>query len=413
MREPAGLRVALLTYRGNRFSGGQGVYVRQLSRALSDLGHHVEVLSAQPYPEVDARVRLTEVPSLDLYREDNPFRFPAESELKDWIDEMEFKIMFSGHYPEPLTFSYRARRLLRERVQDFDIVHDNQCLGTGITEMQEDGHTVLATIHHPLAVDLELARQRGSEVAAAAERWYDFMVMQGEVARSMPLVLTVSETARRDIVEKMGLVDTRMRVTPLGVDREVFRPRPDVAVEPGRVFTMASANVPLKGLDSLLQALVLVRRQVPAAHLVVVSHAWEDTAIPVRIEELGLTGAVQRVKDLTDEQLGHAYSRSEVAVVPSQYEGFSLPAVQAMASGVALVATTAGALPEVTGDDGTTAVLVAPDRPALLADAIVALLQDPAMRQRIAAAALERAIAQYDWARCAERTVGAYRELLR
>ena len=412
MPEPAGLRVALLTYRGNPYSGGQGVYVKQLSRALVELGHHVEVLSAQPYPVVDPRVTLTEVPGLDLYRADNPYRIPEMSEFHDWIDELEFEVMFSGRFPEPLVFSYRARRLLQDRVAEFDVVHDNQCLGTGIHEMQGDGHRVLATIHHPLAVDLELARQRGPEAAASAELFYGFLSMQEEVAKMMPVVITVSEAARHDIVEKVGIADDRMRVIPLGVDRSIFRPRPEIAPEPGRVLTMAAANVPLKGLDCLLQAMAAVRREVPSAHLAVVSRTWEESGIPERLQELGLTGAVTRLMDLTEEQLGEEFSRSEVIVVPSLYEGFSLPAAQAMAAGVPLVGTTAGALPEVIGENGTTGLLVEPGQPLPMAEAIAALLLDRALRTRLGKAGRERAGARYDWHTCAERTAAVYRELI-
>ncbi|HEY8741107.1 MAG TPA: glycosyltransferase family 4 protein [Candidatus Dormibacteraeota bacterium] len=413
MPEPAPLRIAMLTYRGNPRSGGQGVYVRQLSRALVRLGHDVEVISGQPYPELDPGVKLTEVPGLDLYRPDNPLRhrFPQPSELRDSIDEMEYDMMFNGHYPEPLTFSLRARRVLQARVGEFDVVHDNQSLGTGIQGMRDDGHPVLATIHHPLAIDLELSRQDRPDRSEIAERWYDFMEMQGEVARALPLVLTVSETARRDIVANVGVLAERMRVTPLGVDVGIFHPRDGVKPVPGRVFTMAAANVPLKGLRFLLEAMVLVRRQVPGAHLVVVSSGWDESDIPQRVADLGLAGAVTRLSDLSDEQVGEEYARAEVAVVPSLYEGFSLPAVQAMAAGVALVATRAGALPEVVGEDRDTALLVDPGNEAALEEAITALLTDGPLRQRVRDNGRRWVHGRYSWNDCAQRTVAAYREL--
>ncbi|MFN2463143.1 MAG: glycosyltransferase family 4 protein [Candidatus Dormibacteria bacterium] len=412
MPEPASLRVALLTYRGNPNSGGQGVYVRHLSRSLTALGHHVEVFSGQPYPRLDPGIELVRVAGLDLYNADHPFRVPRPSELKDWIDELEWEMMRAGRYPEPLTFSHRVRRLLRERVDEFDVVHDNQVLATGIRGMQEDGHLVMATMHHPLAVDREQAGRENPGHAAATARWYDFLSMQDEVARGMPLVLTVSESAGRDIVERVGLDAARIRVTPLGVDTTVFRPRPGLAQRPGRVFTMAAAHIPLKGLRILIEALAIVRRARPDAHLVVVSRPWKDTAIPGLLANLGLEAAVTLLSDVSDERLGEEYALSELAVVPSLYEGFSLPAVQAMASGVALVGTTAGALPEVVGDDGSCATLVPPGEPASLAEAITALLADPARRTAQADAGRERVLRRYDWRSCGLQTVAAYRELL-
>ena len=109
------LRVALLTYRGNPFCGGQGVYVRHLSRELVGLGHSVDVISGPPYPCLDEGVRLIELPGLDLYREPDPFRVPRLREYRDWVDVLEVATMMTAGYPEPLTFSLRARRLLRER----------------------------------------------------------------------------------------------------------------------------------------------------------------------------------------------------------------------------------------------------------------------------------------------------------
>ena len=77
--EPRSLRIALLSYRGNPHSGGQGVYTRWLARELTDLGHRVEVFSGQPYPSLDPDIPFTPVPSLDLYRPENPFRIPWPS----------------------------------------------------------------------------------------------------------------------------------------------------------------------------------------------------------------------------------------------------------------------------------------------------------------------------------------------
>ena len=93
------LRIALLSYRSKPHSGGQGVYVRHLSRELVARGHRVEVFSGQPYPELDAGPLLREVPSLDLYRDDDPFRTPRREELRDWVDALEVARCGAGHSP--------------------------------------------------------------------------------------------------------------------------------------------------------------------------------------------------------------------------------------------------------------------------------------------------------------------------
>src|SRR5688500_11840281 len=131
MASDAPLRIAYLAYRGNPHSGGQGVYTRYLTRELVALGHEVTVFGGQPWPILDPGVEWVPVPSLDLYRDPDPFRIPWPSELKTREDVLEFALMCTAGFPEPLTFSLRARQLLAARRDDFDIVHDNQCLGTG------------------------------------------------------------------------------------------------------------------------------------------------------------------------------------------------------------------------------------------------------------------------------------------
>ena len=147
------LRIALLAYRGKPHVGGQGVYVRHLSKALVDLGHRVEVLGGQPYPVLDDRVPLVELPSLDIYNDYFPMRMPGIWELKKLPDFVEVASFSAGQFPEPLSFSLRAFSHLRGRRRDFDVVHDNQSLGYGLLGIERLGLPVVATIHHPITVD--------------------------------------------------------------------------------------------------------------------------------------------------------------------------------------------------------------------------------------------------------------------
>ena len=240
------MRIALLSYRSKTHCGGQGVYVRHLSRGLVELGHDVELFSGQPYPDgLDPRVRLTKVPSLDLYREPDPFRIPRPSEIKTSIDVRELLTTWTAGFPEPKTFSMRVARLLADRRADFDVVHDNQCLGTGLLAIAESGLPVVATVHHPIT------RDRVLDVAAAkwwrkplVRRWYGFAEMQKDVARRIPELVTVSSTSAADIAEDFGVAADQLHVVPLGVDTELFRPAEHRV--PGRIIAIASADVPLK-----------------------------------------------------------------------------------------------------------------------------------------------------------------------
>jgi glycosyltransferase involved in cell wall biosynthesis len=408
------LRIALTVYRGNPFCGGQGVYVRHLSAALIRLGHRVTVFSGQPYPDLADDVELVRIPSLDLYREPNPFRKPRLREFGRAVDLLEVVTMLAGGFPEPRTFSIRVRDELRRRRGDFDVIHDDQSLGGALLDLAADGLAVVASVHHPVAIDreLELAAAASSLKRLSLRRWYGFSKMQDRVARALPVLLTVSQSAKRDIVREMGADPGRVAVVPVGVDTSVWRPIPEINRVPGRIMTTASADIPLKGLAVLLEALAKLRTEYDDAHLVVVGRLRAKSPIVDLIARLGLEDAVEFVTGESDEELVRRYASSAVAVVPSLYEGFSLPAIEAMACGVALVASDGGALPEVVGKSGLGAVVVPAGDPHELMRAIRSLLEDPARALAIGARARDRVAERFTWDETARGSVAAYRRAI-
>ncbi|MEU9703702.1 glycosyltransferase family 4 protein [Streptomyces sp. NPDC047981] len=410
------LRIALLTYKGNPFCGGQGVYVRHLSRELARLGHHVEVIGSQPYPTLDEGVPLTEIASLDLYRSPDPFRTPKRDEYRDWIDALEVATMWTGGFPEPLTFSLRARRMLAARRGDFDVVHDNQTLGYGLLGGPRVlGAPLVTTIHHPITVDRQLDLDAAGDDwkrRLSVRRWYGFTRMQKRVARRLPSVLTVSGSSEQEIVAHLGVRPDRLRVVHIGADTDLWSPDPSVPEVPGRIVTTSSADVPLKGLIHLVEALAKLRTENPAAHLVVVGKRAEDGPVAQAIERYGLEGAVEFVKGISDRELVDLVRSAQVSCVPSLYEGFSLPAAEAMATGTPLVATTGGAIPEVTGADGETCLAVRPGDAGALAAALGRLLGDPDLRARLGAAGRARVLDRFTWAKAAQGTAELYREAI-
>lgn len=407
------LRIAFLAYRGKPHVGGQGVYTRHLTRALTDLGHEVEVLGGQPYPVLDARVPLVELPSLDIYNDHFPMRMPGVWELKslgDWVEVTEFS---TGTFPEPLAFSVRAWQHLRRRVADFDLVQDNQCLGYGLLGIERLGLPVLGTIHHPITVDrrLEMAHAETAWQRFSKARWYAFTKMQTRVASRLTRVVTVSENSHKDIHADHHVPLERLHVVPVGVDQELFRPLPDVERVPGRLITTASADVTMKGLRYLLEALAKLRTE-RHVELVVIGKLKEGGPSARILDDLGLRHAVTFVTGVSEERIIELYAEAQVAVVPSLYEGFSLPAIEAMSCGVPLVATTGGALPEVVGTDGETALLVEPGDSDALAARLRTALDDADLRARIGAAGRRRVIERWTWRHTALGTAEQYRALL-
>ena len=405
------MRVALLSYRSKPHCGGQGIYIRHLSRELVRLGHDVEVFSGQPYPELDEDVTLTKVPSLDLYREPDPFRVPKLSEFRDLVDVEEFATMCTAGFPEPKTFSKRVAKLLAARVDDFDVVHDNQVLGYGMLDIEKLGLPLITTLHHPITFDrrIDLADATTWRRKLTLRRWYGFLRMQGKVARRARKVLTPSETSRRDIAKDFGVDPARMQVILLGVD-DGFRPPTTPRVK-GRILAMASADAPMKGIATLLEAFAKLRTE-RDLELVLVTKPAPGGRTEQLVERLAIQDSVRFVSGVTEAELVELMGSAEVACVPSLYEGFSLPTAELMACATPLVVSRAGAIPEVVGPDGLCADLVTPGDVGEFEHALARMLDDEGRRARMGAAGRKRVEEMFTWRAVAAATAQAYTEVI-
>jgi len=404
------LRVCLLTYRGNPTCGGQGIYVKRISRALRDLGHRVDVVSGPPYPHLDEDVSLHQLPGLDLYNPEELFRIPKFHELRSGINVLEWAGVSTGGFPEPHTFGLRAHRFLKEKVGDFDVVHDNQCLAYGLLRIQELGFPLVATIHHPIMVDREAELQsvKWWWKKLKVRRWYSFVGMQKKVSKSLSHVITVSEQSRQDVAKAFAIPIQRLHVVPNGIDTDMFRPLPEVKRDENRIITTTSSDVPIKGLRYLLEAVASIAKE-RNIKVTVVGTPRKDKGVEKLVRKLGLDRFVEFTGRIEDKEFAPYYARATLAVVPSLYEGFGFPAGEAMACKTPVVSTTGGALPEVVGDAG---VLVPPGDAKALEHAIVSLLDDSGRRQRLGEEGFRRVHEHFTWKRAAERMVAVYREAM-
>jgi len=319
--------------------------------------------------------------------------------------------MWTSGFPEPRTFSLRAARLLAQRRDEFDVVHDNQSLGTGLLRIAAEGLPVVATVHHPIT------RDRLLDLAAAkwwrkplVHRWYGFAQMQKKVARNIPDLLTVSSSSATDIADDFGVSPDRLRVVPLGVDTELFKPHGEPRV-PGRIIAISSADRPLKGIGHLLQAVAKLRAE-HELELRLVAKLEPNGPTEKLIAELGISDIVHTSSGLSDAELAALFASAEIACIPSLYEGFSLPAVEAMASGTPIVASRAGALPEVLGSGGECADLVAPGDVGELIHALDRLLASPERRHWLGTAGRRRALDVFSWESVAAQTVRVYEQAI-
>lgn len=403
------LDVCLLSYRGNPYSGGQGVYVKYLSRALTNLGHSVDVISGKPYPELDPEVTLIELPGENLFEEPSRLRAFEPSYLRSPTKLFEWASVLTGGFPEPYTFGRRVVQYFEEHEPSYDIVHDNQSLCYGLLELREMGEPLVTTIHHPITVDRECDLEHADDLLTRLliRRWYRFLSMQKTVVRNLSHVITVSHAAKRRTVSDFGVEPTVVDVVHNGIDTEQFAPRPDVPTRPNRLMSTVSSSISLKGTRYLLEAFAHVRASNPETELVLVG-GLDDTADELA-SSLGVAEAITTYTEISYDRMVELYASASVAIVPSLFEGFGLPAGEAMACGVPVVTTTGGGLSEVVGDAG---ILVPPEDPDALADAVGELLEDQKERRRLGSRGRERVRSDFDWEQAAKETVERYREAI-
>ena len=403
------LRICLLSYRCNPHCGGQGVYLKNLSRALKDLGHQVEVVAGPPQLNLDSDIPVYQPPSLDLYNPDNLFRMPSLKELLEPINLIEWLGVSTMGFPEPFTFGLRARQFLRNKRHNYDIVHDNQGLSYGLMTIK-DWLPTLATIHHPITVDRKIAVRSAPTIWKKMQqwRWYSFVGMQKRVSRTLSHIITVSKAASLDIARDFNISPDRFRIIPNGIRTDLFYPMPEIPREKNRLIVTNSADMPLKGLYFLLRAVSKVAQTHPI-QLTVVGTPQKNGYSLELIQKLGIGDRITFTGRIADEQFAREYARATAAVVPSVYEGFGLPVAEAMACAVPVISTTGGALPEVVGDAG---LLVPPADHHALARAILRILENPQQAQKLGRAGYRRIQQRFTWSKAAEKTAAAYREAI-
>lgn len=403
------LRIALLSYRSDPRVGGQGVFAARVAAALARRGHAVDILSGPPYPETPPGVRLVPIPSLDLYAQPHHgHRALRWRHLMSWSDTAEYFGHLSGAFMEPYTFGRRVAAHLRRHRGLYDVALDNQSLAWGLLQVERDGLPVVGVIHHPVRRDLELAlaAEPAWGMRALIRRWYAFLAMQERVAPRLERVIVVSQAAGRDVARYLKVDPARSHAIPLGVDPAVFPAAPFAGRRPARLVTTASADTPLKGLRYLLEAYGELIVERPGLELVVVGRLREGPTAQL-LARLGLEGRVRFVHDLDGEEMARLFGEATICVTPSLYEGFGLPAAEAMATGAPVVVTDGGALPEVVGEAG---VVVPAGDAGALREAIAALLDNPQRRRELGEAALARARAHFSWDRVAQQYETVLRE---
>ena len=343
------LNIAILSYRSARFGGGQGVYIRDISFALSLMGHRVDVISGPPYPELHDGIKLIELPGLNLF-ETFSFRdrlnkfIKKKSKTND--DYYEFFSTLIGGFPELRTFGNRANKFLDSN-KDYDIIIDNQSISYGMIEIQKR-FPLVEIIHHPITFDFkfELASTKKIKYKISRYLWYSFLIMQKKVAPKLETIVTPSKSSKNGIVAEFNCKSSNITVINNGLDYDEFAPISNIERNKNRLITTASADVALKGLDFSLKALKLLKKNNPKIHLIIIGAPKKNGHTEKLIKKLNIEDNVIFKKNISKEKIRELYSTSSIAIVSSLYEGFGYPVIEAMSCEVPLIATNISSIPE-------------------------------------------------------------------
>lgn len=406
------MRICLLCNRGNMYCGGQGVYTYYLSRELQRLGHEVHLIVGPPYPLIPEGVVEHRVQNMNFFE----FGFPKQDPFKVFTPLNLYELAGTrlGMFTEMFSFGFRSYNKLRRLLRNhrFDIIHDNQTLAYGVLMMKAFEIPIVATVHHPLPLDREtdLAYMESIHDRIHRMLFYPF-IMQHLVVRMMDRVITVSESAAEETRNAFRIPREKLRVIYNGIDLDMFRGLDGERKERGRLIVVANSSDRKKGVVYLLRALQLLREEMDVKLTIVDRGAPDNEYTPALVRRYGLDSSVTFTGRLSIEELVRHYVRAEVAVVPSLYEGFSIPAAEAMACSVPLVATTAGALTEVVENEKS-GILVPPRDANALAKAISRLLKDESLRRAMGAEGRRRVENNFTWEKAARKTLEVYQEVL-
>jgi glycosyltransferase involved in cell wall biosynthesis len=405
------LKIGLLSYRSHPYSGGQGIYVKHLSKALSDIGHDVSVLSGPPYPELDNSVELIEIPSLGLFETEDRMKAFSLDLLLNPLNLYEWLTVMSGGFPEPYTYGKRVLRYLKENNRDFDIILDNQSLCDSLLEIQKI-YPLAVTIHHPITKDLKLEIENASnwKEKLSSLRWHNFLPMQKKVAPKLNKIICVSRPSKKDIVEEFLVDPEKIEVILNGIDIRKFIPNPSTLFIENKIITTASADIPLKGLKYLILALPNIIKVFPKTSLTVIGRSPSDSKLRKLITDLSLEDKIAFRSGITEEEIVNLYHSSEIAVIPSLYEGFGFGAGEAMACGIPLISTHSGGLEEVVGDS---AVKILPASTEEIESAVIKLFSSPDRKTELSKMGRERMEKMFDWHIAAKSYENAFKEVIR
>ena len=405
------MKIGLLSYRSNPYSGGQGIYIRHLSKALSKLGHEVSVISGQPYPELDDSINLIKLPGLGLFESSERFSAFKISFFWNLLNFYEWFTVMTGGFPEPYAYGRRVYRLLKKTNFNFDILLDNQSLSSSLLKIQKE-FPLVVTIHHPITRDhkLEMDNAKNWKERLSSNRWHNFLPMQKHTASKLQNIICVSQSSKEDVIAEFNVKEERITVISNGIDIENFKPSSDSKTLDFKIVTTASSDIPLKGLRHLILALPRVLREYPLTRLTVIGKSPKKSKLNKLIDDLNLEDKITFKSGISENEIVDIYHDSDIAVIPSLYEGFGFGAGEAMACGVPLISTDSGGLKQVIGES---ALKIEPGSVQQIEESIIKLFNEEETRNELSKKGRERMEELFDWEIAAKAYINLFEGLIK
>ena len=395
------LKIGILSYRSAPFGGGQGIYVRDISQALLSLGHSVDVISGDPYPQLSPNVKLIKLPGLNLFE-----TFNFKDRLKKFLNNpkslaniQEFISTLFGGFPEMRSFGKRVDKFLLDN-NEYDIIIDNQSLSYGILSIQKR-FPLIEIIHHPITMDLKHDLEANNKFLyrLSRKRWYSFLNMQKKVAPNIRKIITPSTNSKKDIVRDFKCNESNISVIHNGLDTNIFKPYENITRDKYRLISTASADTPLKGLSYTLRAISKLKNGGMDINLLVIGKMKKDGHTARLIKKLGISNNVTFKTNLTKEEISIEYARSSIAIVSSLYEGFGYPVIEAMSCAIPLIAANTSSIPELVGGHAT---LIEPKDSDSLVDSIKHVIGNYDDYDSMARKGRKHVIRHFNWNKISE-----------
>lgn len=403
------LKIALLSYRSDPFSGGQGIYIKNISEALHNRGHEITIFSGNPLPEVNKAIKVVRIETPGFFETfDSLERLKIFTSLeKNRLNFMDFFETFTGTFTEPVFFGERLvkNKYFQETVDEFDIFHDNQSISSYPETVLKK---LVTTLHHPIHVDkeIDLTTEKSFLTRLSIKRWYSFLNFQKKNLKAVKKVISPSLSSKNDICRYFDYPSKNISVIWNGINLDdcKFHQRESFNAN---FVTIISADVPMKNLKTVLKALYLLKQEGINAKLTIVGDLREDNN--KLIDRLGLTKEITYKSKLPRKQLIQSLNNADIGIAPSKYEGFGFPLVEMIATGLPVIVSDKASLPELAGNAG---LIFNSSDSNDLKEKMKELIENAALRNKVTENSKLRRDDFFGWDEYAKKLEDLYKEII-